>query len=94
VGKVFVRQRRRLEAILASLSDDDWRAPTRCESWRVQDVATHLAGVNGFFRSSIAAGLAGTPTRVLEGFDPKATPAAMVDAVSAKAPADALAELV
>jgi hypothetical protein len=31
---------------------------------------------------------------VLEGFDPKATPAAMVDAVSAKAPADTLAELV
>jgi hypothetical protein len=30
---------------------------------------------------------------VLDGFDPKATPAAMVDAVSAKAPADTLAEL-
>jgi hypothetical protein len=51
-------------------------------------------GVNGFFHSAIAAGLAGTPTRVLEGFDPKATPAAMVDSVSAKAPADTLAELV
>lgn len=94
VGRLFVRQRRRLEAILASLSDDDWRAPTRCENWSVQDVGTHLAGVNGFFHSAIAAGLAGTPTRVLEGFDPKATPAAMVDAVSAIAPADTLAELV
>jgi hypothetical protein len=31
---------------------------------------------------------------VLEGFDPKTTPAAMVDAVSAKTPADTLAELV
>jgi uncharacterized protein (TIGR03083 family) len=94
VGRLFVQQRRRLEAIFASLGDDDWRAPTRCENWSVQDVGTHLDGVNGFFNSAIAAGLAGTPTRVLEGFDPKATPAAMVDAVSAKAPADTLAELV
>src|SRR6266508_1807058 len=93
VGELFVRQRRRRETIFASLGDDDWRAPTRCESWRVQDVATHLDAVNGFFHSSIAAGLAGTPTRVLEGFDPKATPAALVDATSAKAPADTLAEL-
>jgi uncharacterized protein (TIGR03083 family) len=94
VGSVFLRQRRRLEATFASLSDDDWRAPTRCENWTVQDVATHLDGVNGFFHSAIAAGLAGTPTRVLEGFDPKATPAAVVGAVSAKAPAATLAELV
>ncbi|MGH9211311.1 MAG: maleylpyruvate isomerase family mycothiol-dependent enzyme [Acidimicrobiales bacterium] len=94
VSEPLVRQRRRLEAIFASLADDGWRAPTRCENWRVQDVATHLDGVNGFFHSSIAAGLAGTPTRVLEGFDPKASPAAMVDAVSAKAPADTLTELV
>jgi uncharacterized protein (TIGR03083 family) len=93
VGELFVRQRRRLEATFGSLSDDDWRAPTRCENWTVQDVATHLDSVNGFFHSSIAAGLAGTPTRVLEGFDPKATPAAMVDAVPAKAPAQTVAEL-
>src|SRR4029453_8313261 len=94
VGRLFVRQRRRLEAIFASLSDDDWRAPTRCENWSVQDVGTHLDGVNGFFHSAIAAGLAGTPTRVLEGFDPKATPAGRGDAVTAKDPADPLAELV
>lgn len=94
VGALFVRQRRRLEALFASLSEEDWRAPTRCENWTVQDVATHLVGVNGFFHSSIAAGLGGTPTRVLEGFDPKATPAAMVDAAPATAPADTLAALV
>jgi uncharacterized protein (TIGR03083 family) len=94
VGGAFLRQRRRLEAFLASLGDDDWRAPTRCENWNVQDVATHLDSVNGFFHSAIAAGLAGAPTRVLDGFDPKATPAAMVDAVPATAPADTLARLV
>lgn len=94
VGSLFVRQRRRLEATFASLSDVDWQAPSRCEDWSVQDVATHLVGVNGFFHSAIAAGLAGTPTRMLEGFDPKATPAAMVDAVPATAPTDTLAELV
>jgi uncharacterized protein (TIGR03083 family) len=93
VGGLFVRQRRRLEAAFESFGDVDWRAPTRCESWRVQDVATHLDSVNGFFHSAIAAGLAGTPTRVLEGFDPKATPAAMVDAAPATAPADTLAAL-
>jgi uncharacterized protein (TIGR03083 family) len=86
VGELFVRQRRRLEAIFASLGEDDWLAPTRCEHWRVQEVATHLDGVNGFFHRSIAAGL--------EGFDPKATPAAMVDAAPTTAPADALAGLV
>jgi uncharacterized protein (TIGR03083 family) len=93
VAEPFVRQRRRLEAIFASLSADDWSAPTRCENWRVQDVATHLDGVNGFFHSSIAAGLAGTPTRMLEGFDPKATPAAMVGGAPATTRADTLAEL-
>jgi uncharacterized protein (TIGR03083 family) len=94
LGELFVRQHRRLEAIFASLGDDEWRAPTRCEHWRVQDIATHVTAVNGFFHRSITAALAGTPTRMLEGFDPKATPAAMVESVPATTPANTLAELV
>ncbi len=76
-----VRQRRRMEAMLAALTDEEWQAPTRCEGWTVQDVIAHLNGVNTFWEASVRAGLAGTPTRILVGFDPAATPAAMVDAV-------------
>jgi uncharacterized protein (TIGR03083 family) len=95
VGPALVRQRRRLQATLASLGDDDWRAPSRCEGWSVQDVAVHVDGVNRFWNWSITSGLAGTPTRLLEHFDPKATPAALVDAARAAGaePAETLAAL-
>jgi uncharacterized protein (TIGR03083 family) len=90
----FVRQRQRLAATLESLSDDEWAAPSRCEDWTVQDVATHLVTVNGFWRYSIASGLAGKPTRLLVDFDPKATPAALVEAAGTVPPAETLAQLV
>jgi uncharacterized protein (TIGR03083 family) len=93
VGDAFLRQRRRFLGLLEGLSDDDWRAPSRCEGWTVQDVATHLEGVNRFWHLSIAAGLAGEPTRYLADFDPKATPAAMVDAAGSPPPAETLAGL-
>lgn len=88
-----VRQRRRLLDVLGSLTDEQWATPSRCQGWRVQDVAAHLAGVDPYWLASITAGLAGEPTRVLRGFDPKATPAAMVDATGAKSPAETLTEL-
>lgn len=94
VGGAFMRQRRRLDAIFAALSDAEWAAPSRCEEWTVQDVAAHLDGANGFFQRSITAGLAGEPTRMLVGFDPKATPAAMVADVRSATPAETLAGLV
>lgn len=94
VGEVFVRQRRRLEATFASLADGEWGVESRCEGWTVQDVAAHLDMVNQFFHMSIAAGLAGEPTRMLPGFDPKATPAAMVAGVGSVPPAETLAGLV
>jgi uncharacterized protein (TIGR03083 family) len=77
----FARQRRRLQATLEALPRADWASPTRCEGWSVQDVAAHLVGVNTFWQASVQAGLAGTPTRVLAGFDPAVTPALMVDAM-------------
>ena len=73
-----VRQRRRMEAMLAELSAEDWNAPSRCEGWTVQDVIAHIIGVNTFWEASVRAGLAGNPTRMLVGFDPAATPALMV----------------
>jgi uncharacterized protein (TIGR03083 family) len=86
LGAAFVRQRERLVDSLGELDDDAWRAPSRCEGWTVQDVAAHLEGVNRFWQWSITNGLAGTPTRLLDGFDPKATPAAMVAVALAEGP--------
>lgn len=93
IAPAMVRQRRRLIDLLSRLSDEQWAAPSRCEEWRVQDVAAHLAGVDAFWTASISAGLAGSPTEFLRGFDPRATPAAMVASVAGKPPAETLAEL-
>jgi uncharacterized protein (TIGR03083 family) len=90
----MVRQRRRFAAMLAELSDDQWRAPSRCAGWSVQDVVAHLVGVNAFWRASIVAGLAGTPTRILTGFDPVATPQLMIEPMRVLAPLDVLAQLI
>ena len=89
-----VRQRRRFEAMLTELSDDDWRSPSRCDEWTVGDVVAHLTGVNAFWQASILAGLAGTPTRMLVGFDPATTPALMVDAMRGLAPEELLGQFV
>jgi uncharacterized protein (TIGR03083 family) len=88
-----VRQRRRLLDVFGSLTNDQWSAPSRCEGWSVRDVAAHLASVDSYWLTSVTAGLAGEPTTFLRGFDPKATPAAMVDAAGAKSPQATLAEL-
>ncbi len=85
-----LRQRRRLGEALAGLDDRQWSTPTRCEGWAVRDVIAHLVGTNRFFTYSIASGLAGTPTRLLDGFDPVATPSAMVDAMSAQSTSELL----
>jgi uncharacterized protein (TIGR03083 family) len=89
-----VRQRRRLEAMLADLRDDDWTTPSRCEGWSVKDVVAHLDGVNAFWHASVRAGLAGEPTRVLAGFDPAATPPLMVAPMRSRGPAEMLDRLV
>jgi uncharacterized protein (TIGR03083 family) len=90
----FLRQRRRLARALSSLSPAQWETPSRCEGWRVQDVVAHLTGTDKFWTFAIASGVAGAPTRVLAAFDPKATPAAMVDAVRKASPGDTLAEYI
>lgn len=85
-----LRQRRRLEATLADLSNDNWNSASRCGGWTVQDVVAHVVGVNAFWQGSVLAGLAGTPTRVLAGFDPAATPPLMVDPMRSLTPAEVL----
>ena len=86
----FLRQRRRLGAILAGLDADQWAVPSRCEGWTVQDVATHLVSTNQFWALSIASGVTGSPTRFLANFDPVKSPAQMVAASRGVAPSEVL----
>jgi uncharacterized protein (TIGR03083 family) len=72
------RQRRRMEAILGEFGDDEWAAPSRCEGWSNQDVIAHLVTVNQFWETSVRAGLAGEPTRILATFDPAAHPPLLI----------------
>jgi len=90
----LIRQRRRLLATLAELDDAQWGSPSRCDGWTTLDVVNHLITTDGFWVSSIEAGLAGTPSTVLATFDPKATPALLADAMRSQTPATSLAQLV
>jgi uncharacterized protein (TIGR03083 family) len=86
----LVRQRRRLESILGALDGDQWAAPSRCGGWRVLDVVAHLVSTNAFWRGSVQAGLAGTPTTLLARFDPAATPPQLIEGMAALGPAEML----
>ena len=74
------RQRRRLAAVVASFTDEQWARPSRCAGWSNRDVISHLDTTNGFWVFSIASGLRGEPSQLLVGFDPAATPAQLVAA--------------
>jgi uncharacterized protein (TIGR03083 family) len=89
----FLAQRDRFAAALAELTSEEWASASRCEAWTALDVARHLAGTNRYWHLAISSGLGGAPTRYLEGFDPKATPAAMVESARQQSQGDLLAEL-
>jgi uncharacterized protein (TIGR03083 family) len=76
----LLRQRRRLGAMLATLDDSQWAAPSRCAGWTCRDVVRHLVTVNSFWMASVEAGRRGEPTRYLTDFDPVATSAQLVGA--------------
>jgi uncharacterized protein (TIGR03083 family) len=90
----LLRQRRRLQVALSTLTEHQWKCSSRCEGWSVQDVVAHLIGTNKFWSMSILAGLAGSPTRVLAAFDPAATPALMVAPMRSMSPAETLEQFV
>jgi uncharacterized protein (TIGR03083 family) len=90
----LTRQRRRMQEMLTEISEQEWTMPSRCAGWSVRDVVAHLVGVNAFWNGSIRAGLAGTPTRVLQGFDPAATPPLMVDAMREQTVSGLLADFI
>jgi uncharacterized protein (TIGR03083 family) len=85
-----VQQRRRLEAVLGELGDDEWSAPSRCEAWTAQDVITHLDSTNQFWALSITQALTGEPTRFLGTFDPVASPADLVERTRGRTPRETL----
>ncbi len=88
------RQRNRLGSLLAGLSAAEWATASRCDGWTVQDVVAHLVGVNQFFEFSVRGGLAGAPTKMLQNFDPVATPSAGVQSMKGQTPAAVLAQYV
>lgn len=94
VHEPLLRQRRRMELVLERLTDEQWKSASRCDGWSVQDVIAHLIGTNRFWSGSIIAGLAGSPTRVLVGFDPAATPSLMVEPMRSMSPAETLEQFV
>ena len=90
----LLRQRRRLADILGGLDIEQWAVASRCSGWSVQDVVAHLVGVNRFWALSVRSALAGTPTRLLVGFDPVVTPRLMVEPMHDLAPAAVLDDFV
>jgi uncharacterized protein (TIGR03083 family) len=89
-----VRQRTRMAKMLTEFGDAEWKSPTRCDGWTVQDVVAHLVTVNGFWQMSTTAGLAGTPTRVLENFDPAASPPLIIAPMREKSSQEVLDQFV
>lgn len=41
----MIAEYERFAELVRSLSDDEWQRPSRCEGWRVADVAAHVAGI-------------------------------------------------
>ena len=93
-GHPVLAQRRRLEAQLRELTEEQWQHASRCAGWTVQDVIAHLTSTKGFWALSIERGLAGEPTRFLGMFDPVASPAEMVEQVKGTPPSVTLDEFV
>jgi uncharacterized protein (TIGR03083 family) len=88
-----IRQQRRLVDTLASLTDDQWNHPSRCDGWTVRDVAVHLHTVHGFWAFSAAQGMEGDPTRFLATFDPVASPPQMVAAAAKTSSAELVEQM-
>ena len=82
-------QRTRLHDELRVVRDGDWRSPTRCSDWNVQEVALHVCGASRAIRSV----LAGEQAQVEENFDPRTSPSVYVDLHSSEAPPETLHRL-
>ena len=67
----WLRHRRRFADELSALTEEQWRAPSRCEGWDARAIVSHLVTVDSFWVLSFAAAQAHTPpTTFIRGFDP------------------------
>jgi uncharacterized protein (TIGR03083 family) len=85
-----IRQRRRLAAILATFTEEQWAHPSRCEGWSNRDVIIHLDSTNSFWAFAISEGVRGAPTQFLATFDPVSAPAQLVAGASERSAQEVL----
>jgi len=69
--ELIAQQRRAVADVLATLTPEEWRSPSLCEGWRIQEMAAHLTmpfrvGNPRFFASVIGAG--GSIPKVMDKF--------------------------
>lgn len=93
VAATWRSHRARLRQWFADLPEARWSSPTRCPEWRVTEMAAHLISVTQFLGFTLHESKRGNPTTLLQGFDPKAGPAALVAAASKRTPTELVAEL-
>ena len=74
-----MRHRDRFTDALASLTDEQWSATSRCDAWSNREVVCHLVDVDMYWTYSLESGRNGEPITYLRDFDPVATPQALVD---------------
>ena len=82
-------QRTRLHDELRVVRDGDWRSPTRCSDWNVQEVVLHVCGAADAFRTVFT----GERAVVEEDFDPRTSPNRFVDRHSSEPPVETLHRL-
>jgi uncharacterized protein (TIGR03083 family) len=70
----WLRHRHRFLEALRTLDDDQWRGPTRCDEWTVQEMINHLVTADGFFTFSLSSAANSEPTAFLRDFDPTTSP--------------------
>ncbi len=86
----FRRHRERFLAALASLSDDEWAATTRCEAWSAKEVCCHLVTADGFWALTLEGRHAAEPSTYLRGFDPTTSPDGVIGSLRERPPAAVL----
>lgn len=84
------RHRMRFLDELASLTDEQWAATSRCTEWNTKDVISHLITVDSFWVLSLTMAGQGGPTTFIKDFDPIGTPDALVEPMRTQSPADIL----
>ncbi len=50
----LARQRRRMNAMLAELTDEEWTTPSRCDGWVVRDVVDQFVATNEALLGAVA----------------------------------------